>query len=296
MNQITPEKIQLYLKTISYKYSEASFKRKLSSMRQFFIFLTEKGVINEKQIKDLQKTLYFEDIAHIITESTPPIKTPVLTYRQQPEKERLLEESKPVTIAYPPPKANPIVSQPLIILLTVFLFSSINIFFLGKINSRILTKPDLGKELKSLLNQTKNKTTIKIPLRAILTDNFGIPISFEQDLTFSIYLSSKSTEAMYTTGRCPITPNDDGQFSIEIGRDCGQPIPYQLFTENPELYLGISLGLGGELDSRIPLKKIQLAFTNPTPTPTVTPPIESDTYAKFLEDYKESTDSSSSSQ
>jgi hypothetical protein len=89
-----------------------------------------------------------------------------------------------------------------------------------------------------------------------LTDSVGNPIIDKIDMVFRLYNTSSGPveDALYTgscTGVNGVTPDQDGIFNVLIGSDCGMSgIPSNIFTENPNVYLGITVGGDSEMPTR----------------------------------------------
>lgn len=246
--KLTPESLREYLALLYKQYSLASYKRKLASLRKFIEFMVAR------------KNLISTDAINLKKELTAQIQT-----------------QKPLMINSPILSTDPIDPKPHysfnFSVLLLFLILSSNIFLLGRMNTSLssVIKAATG----SLSNQSdpgvEDNLTVIIPFSAKLKDGFDIPMSYENDLSFSLYQSFDAVDPIYSTGRCPVSPNNSGIFVLVIGQDCGRLISYSLLQKYPEIYLGLSVGFGPELKPRIALKKFQFGYSAPTPTPT---PIE----------------------
>ncbi|MBI4004691.1 site-specific integrase, partial [Candidatus Roizmanbacteria bacterium] len=83
-----------------------------------------------------------------------------------------------------------------------------------------------------------------------LTDSLGNPITTATNVTFKLYNGKASTDHLYTSGACSITPDPDGVISVLIGKDCGNEIGSNVFTESPNMWLGIMVGSDSEMTPR----------------------------------------------
>jgi hypothetical protein len=270
VTNLTPKNIKNYLNNIQNQYSASSYNRKLSSLRQFIAFLEEKRRIDKEKARELQRVLNPKN-TQIGTNRSDTIHG----IKNSDAVNRITTNSNRINF-----------TSHFTLPVLAFLLLSINIFFLGKIKSQILN----GISQDSVLGQTeksssKNLKAVKLPLSAILTDNYNIPLSYEQDISFSIYPSENSPNPIYSTGRCTVLPDNNGKVKITIGQDCGRPVPYNIFQENLELYLGVSLGFGSELLPRTPIKRLNIVLQRPTAAPTPSPTVF------FIEKSQESTPS-----
>ncbi|MDO8583143.1 MAG: site-specific integrase [bacterium] len=94
-----------------------------------------------------------------------------------------------------------------------------------------------------------------------LTDSANNPIIKDSDILFSIYSDSSSGPALWQETDS-VKPDSDGAFSILLGKN--NQIPDSLFTQNPKLFLGISVGNSPELTPRQQLITSSLANSSQT--------------------------------
>jgi hypothetical protein len=101
-----------------------------------------------------------------------------------------------------------------------------------------------------------------------LTDSVGNPITDKIDMVFKLYNVSTGGTALYTgscTGVNGVTPDQDGIFNVLIGSDCGMSgIPSNIFTENPNVYLGITVGTDSEMGTRQQIANVGYALNAET--------------------------------
>lgn len=258
LTNLTTETVQDYQAELHKQYSDSSFNRKLSSLRRFFQFLKEKGKINGQRAKKLTDIL----------NAKSPIDIEIVAPTEILPAQKKWEMRDGKGGAEDTHHASHIIRRKshMTFLTIVFLFFSLNIYLVSKINANLLKQIDAAMTKPIPTDETIPDITLTLAIDATLTDNFSIPLSYEQDISFAIYPSQTSATRLYTTGLCQIKPNDSGRIFVGLGEDCGRPIPYLLFTQYPELFLGISIGFGSELQPRLPLKKLELLSAPPTPT------------------------------
>ena len=78
-----------------------------------------------------------------------------------------------------------------------------------------------------------------------LTDSVKNPITTSTSMVFKLYSHLTSTAPaylLYTTGTCSIQPDQDGIFNALIGQDCGSEIGSEVFSENANVYLDVTVG------------------------------------------------------
>ncbi|MGB9707506.1 MAG: hypothetical protein ACPL1D_02005, partial [Microgenomates group bacterium] len=118
-----------------------------------------------------------------------------------------------------------------------------------------------------------------------LTDSLGNPISTATNVQFKLWklgtggnegtCSGQSGEdCLYKTGSCSITPDQDGIFSVLIGGSgysptppqqvCGTEIPASIFTENANIYLGVTVGADSEMTPRQQIANVGYAINTET--------------------------------
>ncbi|MEI6690337.1 MAG: hypothetical protein WCL07_01160, partial [bacterium] len=106
----------------------------------------------------------------------------------------------------------------------------------------------------------------------------GTPVNTSKNLVFKLWDDSSVGTELYSTGICAITPDGDGIFSTQIGSTCGSAIGSNVFTENPNVYLEVTVetevmaprqpiatvayALNSETIQGIPLSATMSAITN----------------------------------
>jgi hypothetical protein len=133
-----------------------------------------------------------------------------------------------------------------------------------------------GVYTQTILKAKKNLaySTSTSPIRAgrylsfqgRLTDSTGNPITTSTNITFKLF----GTEAvgtgtsLYTSSignSQTITPDENGIFSVVIGKTHGTEIPSSVFTENPAVYLEITAG-GETMSPRQPIATVAYAVNS----------------------------------
>ncbi|MCS6955465.1 MAG: site-specific integrase, partial [Candidatus Calescibacterium sp.] len=107
-----------------------------------------------------------------------------------------------------------------------------------------------------------------------LTDTLSNPITTATNVTFRLYNVSTGGTALYTAGPCSITPDQDGIFNVLIGGSgysptppqqvCGTEIPASVFTENANVYLGITIASDNEMTPRQQIANVGYAINAET--------------------------------
>ncbi|PJA53135.1 hypothetical protein CO166_02945, partial [Candidatus Roizmanbacteria bacterium CG_4_9_14_3_um_filter_36_11] len=107
-----------------------------------------------------------------------------------------------------------------------------------------------------------------ISFQGRLTDSLGNPIYSKTDMVFKLYNVSTGGTALYTgpcTGVSGVTPDQDGIFNVLVGSDCGMSgIPATIFSENPSVYLAVTVGSDPEMGTRQQIANVGYAINAET--------------------------------
>jgi len=142
-----------------------------------------------------------------------------------------------------------------------FLFFLIFLGFLGAgLYNHFFLKVE--RPLAYPINLTRGGRALSFQGR--LTDSLGNPITTATNVQFKLYNVSTGGTPLYTAGPCSITPDQDGIFSTLIGQSCGSEIPNSVFTENPNVYLGVTVGADSEMTPRQPIANVGYAINAET--------------------------------
>jgi hypothetical protein len=104
----------------------------------------------------------------------------------------------------------------------------------------------------------KTSPTRLLSFKGRLTDSAGTPITRESPVRLAIYKSpTASGSALLWQETQTIQPDAEGNFQTMIGKS--NPVSQELFVNNPDLYLGISVGASPELMPRHALANLGLS-------------------------------------
>jgi site-specific recombinase XerD len=104
----------------------------------------------------------------------------------------------------------------------------------------------------------KTSPTRLLSFKGRLTDSSGTPITRESPVRLAIYKSpTASGSALLWQETQTIQPDAEGNFQTMIGKS--NPVSQELFVNNPDLYLGISVGASPELMPRHALANLGLS-------------------------------------
>ncbi len=107
-----------------------------------------------------------------------------------------------------------------------------------------------------------------------LTDSLQNPINTSVNVQFKLYNVGTGGSSIYTTGTCSVTPDTDGVFSVLVGgagysptppqSSCGAEIPASVFTENANVYMGVSVASDAEMTPRQQIANVGYAINAET--------------------------------
>ncbi|GIW64535.1 MAG: hypothetical protein KatS3mg092_0468 [Patescibacteria group bacterium] len=251
-----------------------TINRRLSTIRKFFSFCISQGWLKENPAKKVS------NISHLQTKNYEP-----RTNNKASESHNIISNIKP----RPSRRA---VSNIFSKFKNLFAYKSkqnnntfVSIqYYIGLIIILIFVAT-LGA---GIYNQFFNKSekTFAYPLapttragrilsfQGRLTDTLGNPITTATNVTFRLYNTPTGGTALYTAGACAITPNQDGIFNVLIGGSgytptppqevCGTEIPASIFTENANIYMGITVASDAEMTPRQQIANVGYAINAET--------------------------------
>ncbi|MDO8340418.1 MAG: site-specific integrase [Candidatus Woesebacteria bacterium] len=97
-----------------------------------------------------------------------------------------------------------------------------------------------------------------------LTDNLGNPKIVATNLVFKLYDADTAGTTLWDSTTCSITPDGDGIFSTLLGSTCGGAIAATVFSENADVWLGITIGADAEATPRIRIATVGYALNSET--------------------------------
>lgn len=236
INLITVINLGLYKNyLVQNKIPIATINRRLSTIRQFCYFCqVHLGLLKDNPAKNLTNVSLQNK-----SETTPQEKAGPKNY--QPIPKVLIKQTKSwmkLSFFDFSKRNRQLFAGSVLLIILVFSFG---IFYFFKKLDRPRTDVISGEE-------TEKARTVLFQGR--LTDNLGNPIETKTEAQFKLYDASLDGQVLYQSGTCPVTPDADGVFSLNIGQNCGTKIPNRLFLNNEKVYLGITVGLDGEMSPR----------------------------------------------
>ncbi len=226
---------------------------KLASLKKFIIWSAEEKIIDGETFRNLS---YFID--HEIVDLHESI-----IQRIQYKISELLPKKKAQTVKDPNLKVKQsaytpqaLIGYALLIILISFLGAGIYNQFFIKVSTPFA------------FPNTLTRGTRIISFQGRLTDSLGNPIVAQTDVVFKLYNVSSGGSPLYTgscTGGSGLTPDQDGIFNALVGQDCSMTeIPSSVFTENANVYLGVTVGSDSEMTPRQQIANVGYALNTET--------------------------------
>ena len=227
---ITIEAISSYIDyLVESAIPKRTINRRLSSLRKFCSFCVSKGWLTDNPAKKINNLTGFNQSLQKDKPKTISLSAPFMKKFQQIEDEK--EEIYYLIRTYKK------------YFLAVLVALSIAIF--------ILTLYSLKKvSLPVALLKSTTEPTRTLSFQGKLADQYGNILTSFTKAQFRIYKNSRSDEYIYSSGICTINPDEKGEFTITVGKDCGPRIANSVFIENQHLYLGIKVGSDPEMTPR----------------------------------------------
>ncbi|MDO9028615.1 MAG: hypothetical protein Q7U68_07145, partial [Candidatus Roizmanbacteria bacterium] len=259
MKDINKNTIQTYIAKLRARGESASVvKRKMKSVEKFVGWAKSKGYAKEEEYREMIKALespgLFKKAAAFIGRWKMGMEA------GQDDRNKKIEKNPSSTDQLP----NPFPNLPsnfglqhyigLIIILIFMAVMGAGIYnqFFAKVRGQFAYPTALTRAGRILSFQGR------------LTDILNNPITTATNVTFKLYSVSPGGTALYNTGACSVTPDQDGIFSRLIGSECGAEINNAIFTENTNIYLGVTVASDAEMTPRQQIANVGYAINAET--------------------------------
>ena len=223
LKHITHSTVQMYKEYLRKNgIPNNTINRRLSSIRKFCSFCIHQGWMTNNPAKFIENLIVFNE---------------------QPRKDILdtLVSSKTIPIGTIEPIPYNTKVQQKRYLLTVI---TLGLLLLLASN---FNKPSTPRASIISQNSLNSRT---FDFHGALSNKLGDPITTPTKVQFKLYKTPSDLNALYSSGICSTSPDPKGNFNTTIGRDCGSEVPSNLFNENQNLYLGITVGTDPEMKPR----------------------------------------------
>jgi len=246
INQSKLDQYAAYLKSTS--LSDASIKRKVSSLSSFQKFLVKKKLIEET------------------SQTSAPIETNIVDNKKAEAKHFfdfsfLKKETFNTNKNFKDIWSNSF-SRYSVIVLLILLLSGLGY----GIYSQTILKAN--KNLAFSTASAPVRTGRFLSFQGRLTDSSGNPITSSTAIVFKLYNTQAvgTGTSLYTssTGNSQtVVPDENGIFSVTIGQSHGTEIPASVFSENANVFLEITAG-GETMSPRQPIATVAYALNSET--------------------------------
>ena len=266
INKITSKDIKRYRNEVLKSSSASTFDRKIFSLKKFFEFAVKEGFIDENPVED-----FLKEEEEIIKTSLGKIErkrklsSPSYDSLQARIIARFAEKPKLQKFFYnlfytrpqwyqsyhKLPISNYFNYAILIILMSALGFGIYTQFFKT-------TSP--GQAYPTALTRAGRY----LSFQGRLTNNLNTPITTATNITFKLYDADSGGSTLWNSGTCSITPDGDGIFSTLLGSSCGTEIDSSVFSENAEVWLGVTVAGDAEATPRIQIATVAYALNSET--------------------------------
>ncbi len=255
---LTETKMKLYIASLKAKgYSVNSILRKLSSVLCFVDWAYKGGRIDKKQFKQLSKLIANfrleagnKNVIKTKENKFGLFKSPAKFIRSI-FKNSLSKRSAQQFLR----PAN---------LLGLFLLTALAVGSGIGIYNQFFAKADT----KLAYSGSPIRAGRVLNFQGFLTDSGGTPITTDINMRFRLYDAATGGTTLYDTGTCSVGPDDDGIVNVLVGTNTvtggscwdGNEIPASVFTDNPNVYLGVTVGADDEMTDRQQIANVGYAI------------------------------------
>lgn len=283
VNQIISKDIKRYL-VVDLAYAPQSTKdRKVASLKKFFNWAVQEKKIDFNPVeKYLEETAYIRPIQESLSEiSNKDILRNVsgVSPSYQPWRERITAylADKPrlqklvYNLLYTRPKWYITYHS---LAFTRYLHLAILIVFAAALGFGAYQQ--LFSKTQTPIAYPTQPTPPKryLSFQGRLTNQYNTPITTATSVVFKLYDAATAGNVLWNSAgvSCSITPDQDGIFSILLGTESGDgytctgisAIDASVFSENPEVWLGVKVGTDAEATPRIQIATVAYALNAET--------------------------------
>ena len=219
-------------------YSVATIKRKIASVLKFANWAYETGRIHHNQLQEIRKILASK------TGSNRPNKT--RNWAQLLSFGKLVSPSRLINLLG------------LLLLLAFAVGAGIGIYnqFFSRAQINLAAQPGPVRAGRI------------INFQGFLTDSNGTPIVSSINMRYRLYNAASGGDVLYDTSTCSVEPDNDGIVNVLIGTNSptggacwdGNEIPAEVFSMNPNVYLGVTVGTDPEMTDRQQIANVGYAI------------------------------------
>jgi len=221
-------------------------ERKLKSVKKFLDWAKKKGIVEEKEIKKIEDRFRSE------------------------LRSLKMEDRKIPTPKFQLPNPLPTSHFPL----QYYIAFLIILLFTATLGAGIYNQFFKKTSLSMAYPTAPTRAGRMLSFQGRLTDSLGNPITTATNVTFKLYNVSTGGTALYTAGACSLTPDQDGIMNVLVGGSgysptppqtvCGAEVDSGIFTENANIYMGITVGADTEMTPRQQIANVGYAINAET--------------------------------
>ncbi|MCX6706466.1 MAG: hypothetical protein NTV24_05225 [Candidatus Woesebacteria bacterium] len=266
MDKLNESTIKQYISKLHVRGESASVvKRKMASVEKFIGWAKEKGYIKENEYKEMVKALGKPN--NVILNLLASLRSGFqdLIERCRNKFGMTKKPIQPTTNHQPPTTTFG---------LQHYIGLIIILIFMAALGAGIYNQFFLKSEKSLAYSATPVRAGRILSFQGRLTDSLGNPIITATNATFKLYNVSTGGTALYTAGPCSTTPDEDGIFNTLVGGSgytptspqsvCGTEITSDIFSENPNVYMGVTIALDAEMTPRQQIANVGYAINSET--------------------------------
>ena len=268
INEQTIFDYRLYLTSNSLPHKTTN--RRLSTIRKFCSFCISQGWMKENPAKKLGNVKETSDNQNIQLKASESHILRENEKKNKPVWEQIktkIQSKKPAL-----PTTNPFLSSNFGI--QHYIGFLILLLFISVIGAGIYNQFFLKQDKSFAYSSIPTRAGRILSFQGRLTDSLGNPINTATNVTFNLYSVATDGSPLYTAGACSITPDSDGIMNVLLGGSgysptppqtvCGTEIPASVFSENQNVYLGITVASDAEMTPRQQIANVGYAINSET--------------------------------
>ena len=275
MNTLSSHKVQKYIEKLQARGESPSvIKSKLESIHLFLNWAKDKGYLKNSVFKQI-----IDEVAKwqkFISSQINDQKTADLALKHNALSKGLINIKKWLFFKKTPHKIDENINQRPRFELSIYHYIGIVILliFLSILGSGIYYQFFITNRQTLAYPTSLTRAGRLLSFQGRLTDTLGNPITTATNVQFKLYNVSSGGSSLYATGTCSSTPDQDGIFNVLVGGSgysptppqsvCGTEVPASIFTENADIYMGVTVGSDSEMTPRQQIANVGYAINAET--------------------------------
>lgn len=264
---LSPEDIKIYLEGLRKSSSTATYERKLSSLKRYYAWAFQRGYIDTNPVEEYLESNMQIKLPKAISAETASRKFKQNLLTSLSHKPRV--QSFLNTLLFKRPKwylsYHNIPATRYIHLGILMIFSAIIGF---GIFEQFFAKSEESLAFPTSLTRPKRY----LSFQGRLTDELSNPITAATNIVFKLYDASSGGTTLWNSNTCSVTPDPDGIINVLLGTTSGDnftcatatEITSSVFSENAEVWLGVTVDTDSEATPRIQIATVAYALNAET--------------------------------